>query len=168
MVYSREFQENSIPIFRNWNASVKFHSWLLGRELEAGIPGNSREREFPLTPAEIPSNPSHPSTYSSKAEKGQTEQDENAGVRLIIQNWNNTNNLYRKKTFAAQWESLEIVLKTLQNLSIKYQPGIASKHNWIQSEDTKQYSKGSDEQRHLPSAFGNLGNYWTKQVRYFY
>ena len=34
---------------------------------------------------------------SSRAEKGQTEQDENAGVRLTIQNWNNTNNLFRKK-----------------------------------------------------------------------
>ena len=29
----------------------------------------------------------NPSTYSSRAEKGQTEQDENAGVRLAIQNW---------------------------------------------------------------------------------
>ena len=42
--------ENSIPIFGNGNASGKFHSRLSGRELEAGIPGNSREREFSLTP----------------------------------------------------------------------------------------------------------------------
>ena len=34
--------------FREWNASGKFHSRLSGRELEAGIPGNSRDREFPL------------------------------------------------------------------------------------------------------------------------
>ena len=40
--------ENSIPIFGNGNASGKFHSRLSGRELEAGIPGNSRDREFPL------------------------------------------------------------------------------------------------------------------------
>ena len=39
---------NSIPIFGNGNASGKFHSRLSGRELEAGIPGNSRDREFPL------------------------------------------------------------------------------------------------------------------------
>ena len=45
-------QENSIPIFGNGNASGKFHSRLLGREFEAGIPGNSREREFLLTPAD--------------------------------------------------------------------------------------------------------------------
>ena len=40
--------ENSIPIFGNGNESEKFHSRLSGRELEAGIPGNSRDREFPL------------------------------------------------------------------------------------------------------------------------
>ena len=39
---------NSIPIFGNGNASGKFHSRLSGRELEAGIPGNSRDWEFPL------------------------------------------------------------------------------------------------------------------------
>ena len=43
-------------------------------------------------------NPSHPtqSTYSSRAEKGQTEQDQNAGVRLTIQNWDIRNNLFRQ------------------------------------------------------------------------
>ena len=40
--------ENPIPIFGNGNASGKFHSRLSGRELEAGIPGNSRYQEFPL------------------------------------------------------------------------------------------------------------------------
>ena len=35
--------QNSIPIFRNGNESEKFHSRLSGRELEDGIPGNSRE-----------------------------------------------------------------------------------------------------------------------------
>ena len=35
--------ENSIPIFGNGNESEKFHSRLSGRELEDGIPGNSRE-----------------------------------------------------------------------------------------------------------------------------
>ena len=38
-----------------------------------------------ITPHRDP-NP-NPSTYSSRAEKGQTEQDENAGVRLVLQNW---------------------------------------------------------------------------------
>ena len=40
--------ESSIPIFGNGNASGEFHSRLLGRELEAGIPGKSRDLEFPL------------------------------------------------------------------------------------------------------------------------
>merc|ERR1712243_538918 len=35
------------------------------------------------------------STYSSRAEKGQTEQDQNAGVRLTIQNWDIRNNFFR-------------------------------------------------------------------------
>ena len=35
--------KNSIPIFGNGNESEKFHSRLSGRELEDGIPGNSRE-----------------------------------------------------------------------------------------------------------------------------
>ena len=49
--------KNSVPIFGNGNESEKFHSRLSGRELEDGIPGNSREipgisgnsrdREFP-------------------------------------------------------------------------------------------------------------------------
>ena len=39
---------NSIPIFGNGNGSEKFHSRLSGQELEAGIPGNSRDRELPL------------------------------------------------------------------------------------------------------------------------
>ena len=49
-----------------------------------------------------PTQRSHPnpnptqSTYSSKAEKGQTEQDQNAGVRLTIQNWDIRNNLFRQ------------------------------------------------------------------------
>ena len=37
--------ENSIPIFGNGNESEKFHSRLSGRELEDGIPRNSREQE---------------------------------------------------------------------------------------------------------------------------
>ena len=40
--------KNSIPIFGNGNESEKFHSRLSGRELEDGIPGNSRE--FPGIP----------------------------------------------------------------------------------------------------------------------
>ena len=44
---------------------------------------------------------SHP-TYSSRAEKGQTEQDQNAGVRLTTQNCDFMNILFRKKTFAGQ------------------------------------------------------------------
>ena len=40
--------KNSIPIFGNGIGSGKFHSRLSGRELEADIPGNSRDREFPL------------------------------------------------------------------------------------------------------------------------
>ena len=39
---------HSNPIFGNGNGSGKFHSRLSGRELEAGIPGNSRDREFLL------------------------------------------------------------------------------------------------------------------------
>ena len=43
-------------------------------------------------------------------------------------------------------------------------PEIASKHNWIELEDWKQYSKRSDEQRHLAAAFGNFrrsrGRFW--------
>ena len=38
------------PIFGNGNTSGKFHSRLSGRELEAGILENGREREFPPTP----------------------------------------------------------------------------------------------------------------------
>ena len=45
--------ENSIPIFGNGNESEKFHSRLSGQELEAGIPGNSRDQEFPLTPVMV-------------------------------------------------------------------------------------------------------------------
>merc|ERR1719454_2635969 len=40
--------ENSNPIFGNGNGNEKFHSRLSGRELEDGIPGNSRE--FPGNP----------------------------------------------------------------------------------------------------------------------
>ena len=40
--------KNSIPIFGNGIGSGKFHSRLSGRELEADIPGNSWDREFPL------------------------------------------------------------------------------------------------------------------------
>ena len=38
-------------------------------------------------------NPIH--SYSSEAEKGQTKQDENAVLRLQIQNWDNTKNILR-------------------------------------------------------------------------
>ena len=40
--------KNFIPFFGNGTGSGKFHSRLSGRELEAVIPGNSRDREFPL------------------------------------------------------------------------------------------------------------------------
>ena len=43
-----KYQENFIPIYGNGNANGKFHSHFRERELEAGIPGNSRDREFPL------------------------------------------------------------------------------------------------------------------------
>merc|ERR1712112_369835 len=36
------------------------------------------------------------STYSSRAKNGQTEQDQNAGVRFTIQNCEFMNNLFRK------------------------------------------------------------------------
>ena len=48
-----------------------------------------------IAPHRDPSNPI-PSTYSSRAEKGQTEQDQNAGVRLTMQNWDIRNNLFRQ------------------------------------------------------------------------
>merc|ERR1712243_386158 len=40
----------------------------------------------------------HPtqSTYSFRAEKGQTEQDQNGGVRLTMQNWDIRNNPFRQ------------------------------------------------------------------------
>merc|ERR1712112_565967 len=38
----------------------------------------------------------YPSTYSSRVEKGQTEQDQNAGVRLTTKNWDIRNNLFRQ------------------------------------------------------------------------
>ena len=87
-------------------------------------------------PNPIPIQSNHP-TYSSRAEKGQTEQDQNAGVRLTRQNCDFMNNLFRKKNFCRTMRKFTNCIKTLGNLSIK--PGIASKHNWIQPEDTSQY-----------------------------
>ena len=41
-------------------------------------------------------------TYSSIAEKGQTKQDQNAGIRSTMQNWTLTTIFSEKKTFAGQ------------------------------------------------------------------
>ena len=53
--YILEFRERewkiSFPIFGNGNGNEKLIPKLWEREWEAGIPGNGREREFPLTPA---------------------------------------------------------------------------------------------------------------------
>ena len=67
------------------------------------------------------SNPSqsHP-TYSSTAEKGQTEQDQNAGVRITIQNWDIRNNLFRQSFCRSLRKFRNCIKKTLQNISIKY------------------------------------------------
>ena len=42
--------KNSFPTFGNGNGNEKLIPKLWEREWEAGIPGNGREREFPLTP----------------------------------------------------------------------------------------------------------------------
>merc|ERR1712121_334000 len=47
----------------------------------------------PIHTHPYPSNP----TYSSRAKNGQTEQDQNAGVRFTTQNCEFMNNLFRKK-----------------------------------------------------------------------
>ena len=41
----------AFPTFGNGNGNEKIIPKLWEREWEAGIPGNGREREFPLTPA---------------------------------------------------------------------------------------------------------------------
>ena len=41
----------AFPTFGNGNGNEKLIPKLWEREWEAGIPGNGREREFPLTPA---------------------------------------------------------------------------------------------------------------------
>ena len=50
----------AFPTFGNGNGNEKLIPKLWERQWEAGIPGNGREREFPLTPGSdllIPSNP---------------------------------------------------------------------------------------------------------------
>ena len=53
--YIPEFRERewkiSFPFFGNGNGNEKLIPKLWEREWEAGIPGNGREWEFPLTPA---------------------------------------------------------------------------------------------------------------------
>ena len=44
----------AFPTFGNGNGNEKLIPKLWEREWEAGIPGNGREREFPLTPALCP------------------------------------------------------------------------------------------------------------------
>ena len=46
----REWKK-AFPTFGNGNGNEKLIPKLWEREWEAGIPGNGREREFPLTPA---------------------------------------------------------------------------------------------------------------------
>ena len=52
--YIPEFRERekkiAFPTFGNGNGNEKLIPKLWEREWEAGIPGNGREREFPLTP----------------------------------------------------------------------------------------------------------------------
>ena len=45
------------PTFGNGNGNKKIIPNFREREWEADIPGNGREREFPLTPVRIPSHP---------------------------------------------------------------------------------------------------------------
>ena len=61
-----------------------------------------------------------PSTYSSRAKNGQTEQDQNAGVRLTMQNWDIRNNLFRQNFCRSLRKFRNCIKKTLQNISIKY------------------------------------------------
>jgi len=49
--------KKAFPTFGNGNGNEKLIPKLWEREWEAGIPGNGREREFPLTPDPRP----HPS-----------------------------------------------------------------------------------------------------------
>ena len=44
----------AFPTFGNGNGNEKLIPKLWEREWEAGIPGNGREREFPLTPGTAP------------------------------------------------------------------------------------------------------------------
>ena len=53
----REWKK-AFPTFGNGNGNEKLIPKLWEREWEAGIPGNGREREFPLTPIEVPRPPS--------------------------------------------------------------------------------------------------------------
>ena len=68
--------ENSIPIFENGNASGKFHFRLSGRELEGGIPGNSRVREFSLTPVPVHSFDHHHHHGDHNCDHGEVEDDD--------------------------------------------------------------------------------------------
>ena len=47
----------AFPTFGNGNGNEKLIPKLWEREWEAGIPGNGREREFPLTPASMSTGP---------------------------------------------------------------------------------------------------------------
>ena len=47
----------AFPTFGNGNGNEKIIPNFREREWEAGIPGNGREREFPLTPAPPPPQP---------------------------------------------------------------------------------------------------------------
>ena len=50
--WEREWEwKIAFPTFGNGNGNEKLIPKLWEREWEAGIPGNGREREFPLTPA---------------------------------------------------------------------------------------------------------------------
>ena len=50
--WEREWEwEIAFPTFGNGNGNEKIIPNFWEREWEAGIPGNGREREFPLTPA---------------------------------------------------------------------------------------------------------------------
>ena len=52
-------EKNPFPKFGNGKGMKKIHSRNSGRESEASILGNDREREFPLTPASEPRHLNH-------------------------------------------------------------------------------------------------------------
>ena len=53
--WEREWEwKIAFPTFGNGNGNEKLIPKLWEREWEAGIPGNGREREFPLTPGVDP------------------------------------------------------------------------------------------------------------------